>query len=119
MKKTLVLGASTHSYRYSHTAANRLISRGIEVVLVGHTTGSIQGYPIHAHWPDDEDIHTVTMYLSVSNQIEYYDRILHSGIKRLIFNPGSENIDLAAKARDAGIEVEEACTLVMLAANQY
>ncbi len=34
-------------------------------------------------------------------------------------NPGAENEDLATKARAAGIEVEEACTLVLLQTGQF
>ena len=34
--------------------------------------------------------------------------------RRIIFNPGAENEELAAAAREAGIEVVEGCTLVML-----
>ncbi|MCB0835104.1 MAG: CoA-binding protein, partial [Bacteroidetes bacterium] len=36
-----------------------------------------------------------------------------------IFNPGSENKELADILRDHNIEVVEACTLVMLSTGQY
>jgi len=34
-------------------------------------------------------------------------------------NPGAENHALAAKAKEAGIEVVEGCTLVMLRTGQF
>ena len=34
-------------------------------------------------------------------------------------NPGAENSDLAAKARERGIEVVEDCTLVMLRSGAF
>jgi hypothetical protein len=34
-------------------------------------------------------------------------------------NPGAENFALADKAEEAGIEVVEGCTLVMLRAGQF
>jgi hypothetical protein len=37
-----------------------------------------------------------------------------AGPQRVIMNPGAENDELAAVASGAGIEVVEACTLVML-----
>lgn len=119
MKKTLVLGASTSAYRYSNMAIHRLAKKGIAVVLVGKQKGSVLGIPILQKWPEGEKIHTVTMYLSAANQVGYYQDILNTGVERIIFNPGSENAELAELAIRAGIEVEHACTLVMLAANQY
>ena len=39
--------------------------------------------------------------------------------KRIIFNPGTENKGFEKRLRDAGIETEQSCTLVLLATNQY
>jgi hypothetical protein len=39
--------------------------------------------------------------------------------RRIIFNPGTENPDLMNKAAVSGIEVLEACTLVLLATKSY
>lgn len=75
--------------------------------------------PIEQTFPDDEDIHTVTMYLNAGNQAMYHDRILAARPERIIFNPGAENPVLADRARAQGIRVEEACTLVMLATGAF
>lgn len=116
----MVLGASTASYRYSNMAALRLLAHGHDVVLLGKYPGQISDKQIDTVWPNStKGIHTLTMYLAPENQLSYYDKILSSGIKRLIFNPGSENSELATLARQAGIEVDFACTLVLLASNQY
>ena len=39
--------------------------------------------------------------------------------RRVIFNPGTENGELEAALRAAGIESEEACTLVLLRTGQF
>jgi len=39
--------------------------------------------------------------------------------KRIIFNPGTENDEFERYARKKGIEVEEACTLVLLSIGSY
>jgi hypothetical protein len=59
------------------------------------------------------------MYVGVANQPEWYDYILKTKPKRIIFNPGTENPDLYKKAQKEGIECIEACTLVMLNTGQY
>jgi hypothetical protein len=59
------------------------------------------------------------MYLRAKNQLHYYDSILKSNPRRIIFNPGAENNELSNLAQKKGIEVVEGCTLVMLTLNQY
>ena len=66
-----------------------------------------------------EDVDTVTLYLNPVHQKQYYDYIVALKPKRIIFNPGAENDELAAIAAKNGIQPVEACTLVMLATNQY
>ena len=39
--------------------------------------------------------------------------------ERIIFNPGTENPKLYAEINKLNIEVEEACTLVLLHTNQF
>lgn len=118
-KRTLVLGASTKSYRYSNMAAHELLRHGNEVVLIGNREGEIENVPIFKTWPETLDVHTITVYLSAKNQIPYYEPILKSGAKRIIFNPGAENDELASLAVKEGIKVENACTLVLLSTEQY
>ncbi|HRI26511.1 MAG TPA: CoA-binding protein [Chitinophagales bacterium] len=119
MKKTLVLGASAHAYRYSNMAVHRLLAHGHEVAPVGINEGSIEGRPILIGMPHIEGVDTITIYLSPQHQVQYYPYILQLKPKRLIFNPGAENPELAALAQQNGIETENACTLVLLSVNQY
>jgi len=118
-KKTLVLGATTTSYRTAYTAVHRLKTQGHEVVNVGIREGEVAGIPIQTTPPKLKDIDTITLYISPRHQFEWYDYILETGPKRLIFNPGTENPELAKLAQAQNIEVEFACTLVMLSIGVY
>ena len=119
MKKTLVLGASPHSWRVSHSAVQRLENKGFDPIALGNRTGRIGSVPIVQGQPALEDVHTVTVYLNPHNQKEYYDYILRLQPRRIIFNPGAENPELARLARREGIDVQMACTLVMLSLGTY
>ncbi|NOR88577.1 MAG: CoA-binding protein, partial [Bacteroidales bacterium] len=48
-----------------------------------------------------------------------YDYIINLQPERIIFNPGTENSEFMQMAQKKGIEVEEACTLVLLSTNQF
>lgn len=119
MKKTLVLGATTHPNRYAYLAAHRLLHHGHELVLVGIREGEVAGLPIQHGTPDIPDVDTITLYIGPQRQPAYYDYILSLQPKRIIFNPGTENPELMELAEKHGIEAVEACTLVMLALNVY
>lgn len=118
-QKTLVLGASTNPGRVSYEAVARLRAKGMGVVALGQREGEIYGIPVQTGRPVFQDIDTVTLYLNPDRQKEYYEYILSLKPRRIIFNPGTENAELIRKAREAGIEPLIACTLVMLAINNY
>jgi predicted CoA-binding protein len=119
MKKTLILGASTNPSRYAYLAANRLVTFGHPIINIGQKVGLVANQPIEKANIIHTDIHTITMYIGASGQKDLYNYILYTNPKRIIFNPGSENPELALLANKKGIETIEACTLVMLSTNQY
>ena len=118
-KKTLILGASDNPARYSYLALNRLKNHGHPVVAIGRKETVVAGVPIQKGTPQEQDIDTITLYLNPFHQQMYYDYIVSLRPKRIIFNPGTENEELAALAARNGIKTMEACTLVMLSTGQY
>lgn len=118
-KKTLVLGASPNSDRYSYKATSKLAQNGHSVLPIGIKQGKIEGIEIINESLDFEGVDTITLYLSPEKQKQYYDYIIGLKPKRIIFNPGSENAELNILAKKAGIETISACTLVMLSIGSY
>ena len=118
-KKTLVLGASENTSRYSNMAIRRLRAKGHSVVAIGNRKGEVLDVNIDTEQKPLEDIDTVTLYLNPTNQQPYIDYILSLKPKRIIFNPGTENMQLETLAQEAGIQAQEACTLVLLSTGQY
>lgn len=121
MKKAVVIGASPEASRYSNLASHMLHNAGFEFVPVGIKKGEILGKTILnlRNKPAIENVHTVTLYLSPVNQKEWYDYILGLNPHRLIFNPGTENPELIELAKSKGIEVENACSLVLIQTGQF
>jgi len=117
--KTLVIGASENPARYSNMAIKRLRQHNQPVVAIGLKDGKVDDVPIQKEHPQMEDIDTVTLYLNPANQKPYYDYIISLKPRRIIFNPGTENEELERIAVKEGIDVLEACTLVMLGTGQY
>lgn len=117
---TLVLGASTNPERYAYLASNLLLQKGHKIALVGIKAGKLKQIPIETDKNKIfSDIDTVTLYVGAKNQPEWYEYILKTNPRRIIFNPGTENPELRQKAQEQGIECIEACTLVLLRTGQY
>ena len=118
-KKTLVIGASEKLERYSNKAIRRLRSNDYTVKALGLKRGYVGDVEIENTPPKDQDFHTITIYLNPDKQQGLYDYITTLHPQRVIFNPGAENEDLSHRLSAKGIEVVNACTLVMLSTNQY
>ena len=119
IKKTIVLGASANPERYSNMAIKNLTAHHHPVVAIGKTKGCIGGIEIETEKKNYDDIDTITIYLNSAHQKEYYPYIFSIHPKRIIFNPGAENDELASLALQNGIQPLEACTLVLLNTGQY
>jgi len=115
----LILGASLNPDRYSNMALNDLLDYGFDVIAVGNRGGIVRGVEISRDVPSEAKIDTVTLYLRPSNQISYYTYLKDLKPRRVIFNPGTENDELEKALAAIGIEVLEACTLVMLRTHQF
>lgn len=118
-KKTLVLGASANPARYSYLAINRLRNHNHPVVAIGRKPEKVSDVEVDTEQKPFDNVDTVTLYLNPKNQEQYYDYILSLNPKRIIFNPGTENDELARLAHQKGIKTMEGCTLVMLSTGQY
>lgn len=117
--KTLVIGASTNPERYSFKAINSLLNHKHSVVAIGQKIGEVSGVKIQTKQIPLKNIDTVTLYINAKNQRDYYNYILQLQPKRVIFNPGTENPEFYQLLKSNNIGVEVACTLVLLATNQY
>lgn len=120
MKKTLIIGASPNPERYAHRAAHSLLRHGHQIAVIGKSSGEVAGKPIlHGKPLLPKDFDTVTLYLSPQNQTDWYDYVVNLKPKRVVFNPGTENLEFQALLEKNHIEALEACTLVMLSIGTY
>ncbi|MBL7739520.1 MAG: CoA-binding protein [Chitinophagaceae bacterium] len=118
-KNTLVLGASDNPSRYSYLAIQKLRKYEHPVTALGKKDTKVGDVLIEKEQRPLTNVNTVTVYLNPARQQEYYDYILSLKPKRIIFNPGAENEELARLAAKNNIQTMEACTLVLLSTGQY
>lgn len=119
-KRVVVLGASAKPERYSNQALHLLLEKGFAVLPVHPALDEIEGILVFKKLPDlGMPVDTITVYLSPERSAPLVEDLLAVKPRRVIFNPGTENPQLQQQLQDAGIEVKEACTLVLLNTGQF
>ena len=123
MEVVAVLGASNDPNRYSYKAISLLKQYGHTPVPVHPREKEVLGYQVMPSIAEivnqGKKIDTLTMYVNPELSSKFQSDIIALKPTRVIFNPGSENPSLEKALIEAGIKVEEACTLVLLRTNQY
>lgn len=117
----VILGLSEDADRYSHMAMKLLQQYGYKNILgVNPGLTDVEGVKVV---PNVEDVptrpHTLTVYVNPRRLEPMIPGILKMNPQRIILNPGTESQTLMKAAQDRGIEVEAACTLVMLRSRQF
>jgi hypothetical protein len=115
-----VLGATPKEDRYSFKAVRMLKEHGHKPIPVhpkGHDVDGVSG--VSSLDTIEQSVDTLTVYVNEKISSGELEKILKLRPRRVVFNPGAENPQLAQKLREEGIEVVEACTLVMLRTDQF
>lgn len=115
-----ILGASDKPRRYAYKAMKALESRGEEFRLVNPRLGHVDGHECVGCIKEiGEPIDTVTVYLRPENLRDVVGGVAFARPRRVILNPGAEDPVSRKVLEEEGIEVVEACTLVMLSTSQF
>lgn len=120
MSTVAVVGASDNPERIAFQAVQRLLNHRHTVVPVSPKGGEILGLPVQKSLESVQGpIDTASLYVGPDRQPAVIDALIALKPKRVIFNPGTENPAVYPRLQQAGIAVEEACTLVLLSTNQF
>ena len=115
-----ILGASPKPDRFAYKAFVLLQEYGHRPLPINPAFEEILGEKCYPKISDASGpIDTVTLYLGEARSNPLIGEIIAAKPRRIIMNPGAENFALAAQAEEAGIEVVEDCTLVMLRTGQF
>ncbi len=119
-ERVVVLGASPNPERYSYKAVCMLLEHGHEVVPVHPVADKIENLPVVARLKQvNGQVDTLTLYLSADALTALENDIVNLKPGRVIFNPGTENPTLMENLRQRGLNVIQACTLVLLRTGQF
>jgi predicted CoA-binding protein len=110
-EKVLVFGYSDSIDRYSNMAFRLLKECHHTAVPFNPRVDEVEKL--------DAEYDTVTLYVNPAVHEKFAPILDKLKFKRIIFNPGTEDSALIKKYQDKGVEVEIACTLVLLRTDQF
>ncbi len=120
MLNVAILGASNSEERTAFQAQKMLAENHHRIFPVSPKETIVGGIPAYANLGEiPEPLDVVTVYIGPARLPDALQDILAVKPRRVIFNPGTESPDIAARLREAGIATEEACTLVLLRTGQF
>ncbi len=115
----VIVGASDRPDRTSHQLLSRIKARSdLHPILVHPRLKEIDGIPVHSSLAD-VPLHPeiVTLYVNAEASQKLVDDLQRLKPGKVIFNPGAENRELMNLLNQAGIDTEDACSLVLLSQN--
>jgi len=112
-----VVGASRDREKYGNKVLRAYLQNGRDVVAVNPSESEIEGvrsYPNLSSLP--VQVHGVSIITPPHVTAKVIEEAIDLGIRHLWLQPGSENDDAIARARDAGVNViaHGACVLVVM-----
>ena len=108
-----VIGASNNEAKYGNRALKAWRETPWTVYAVNPREDTVEGmraYDSVLEIPGE--VHTATLYVPPKVGLSVADDLIEKGVSEVYLNPGSEDDELRQKLEDAGIEVQEACSII-------
>jgi predicted CoA-binding protein len=121
MSKTVaVIGASKDRNKFGNKALRAFESRGYTVVPINPNEREVEGhrsYPTVLDYPGP--IEMATVYVPATAGVEVMDQIARKQIPEVWLNPGADEDVVVDRARQLGLNVIQACSIVGIGESPY
>tara|TARA_R110002111_G_scaffold100976_6_gene156449 strand:+ start:11257 stop:11640 length:384 start_codon:yes stop_codon:yes gene_type:complete len=111
-----IIGASADRQKYGNKSVRAHLKQGYEVFPVHPSETTIEGltaYPSLEHVPA-KPLDRISVYVPPQVGITLLEQIQKRGAGEIWFNPGSESPDLLRRAKELGLNVIQACSIIAI-----
>ncbi len=111
-----ILGASSDRAKFGNISVRAHLQAGYDVYPVNPKGGQIEGLTAYRTLNEVPVAHLdrVSVYLPPAVGLAMLEAIVAKGCDEVWFNPGSESMAIIAKARELGLRLIAACSIVDL-----
>jgi predicted CoA-binding protein len=114
MPKTVaVIGASSNRNKYGNKALRAYAQRGYTVIPINPNVAEVEGRRAYGSVLDvPGPIDMATVYVPGHIGIRVMDDLAKKQIPEVWLNPGADDPDVVARARELGLNVIQACSIM-------
>ena len=119
-KVVAVIGASSNRGKFGNKALRAYQRQGFTVLAINPNEKEVEGhrtYPSVLDVPGPIDIATV--YVPGHIGIKVMDQLAQKGIPEIWLNPGADEEAVVARARELGLNIIQACSIIAIGERPY
>ena len=120
MKTVAVIGASSNRQKFGNRALRAFERQGYRVIPVNPNEPEVEGhktYPSVLDIPGQVDMATV--YVPVRPGLTVMDQLAKKGVAEVWLNPGADDDRVVQRARELGLKVIQACSIIAIGESPY
>jgi predicted CoA-binding protein len=111
-KVVAVVGASRSRGKFGNKAFRAFRQKGYTVIPVNPNQREVEGTKTVASVLDiDGQVDMVTVYVPAAVGLRIVEEVAAKGVKELWLNPGADDDEVVARARELGLEPIVACSI--------
>jgi uncharacterized protein len=113
MKTVAVIGASSNRAKYGNKALRAFERQGYRVIPINPNEAEVEGHRTYASVLDvPERIDMATVYVPSDIGVRVLEDVAKKGIPELWLNPGADEPEVVARARELGLNPVIACSIL-------
>ena len=115
MKTVAVIGASSERHKFGNKAVRAFLQQGFTVFPVHPTETEVEGLKVYRTVGEiPAPLNMVTVYVPPPVGLKLLPQIAEKGCDELWLNPGADGPQVVEKARELGLNVIQACSIVAI-----
>ena len=113
MKTVAVIGASSNRAKYGNRALRAFERQGYTVIPINPNESTVEGYRTFSSVLDvPGPIDMATVYVPAHAGLRVIQELAQKGVPEVWLNPGADEPEVLAKARELGVNIIQACSIV-------
>lgn len=120
MKTVAIIGASSNRSKFGNKALRAFEHQGYKVIPINPNEAEVEGHRTYPSVVDvPESIDMATVYVPAHVGMRVMDDIAKKGIPEVWLNPGADEPEVIARARQLGINTIVACSIIGIGESPY
>ena len=114
-KTVVVIGASSNRSKYGNKALRAFEHQGYRVIPINPHEQEVEGHKAYASVLDvPGEIDMATVYVPGHIGVKVIDELAKRGIADIWLNPGADEPEVVARARELGLKTTQACSIIAI-----